>query len=155
MPSARSSATAPVGIASTGSLLSAPSRISEPAPKSRSIWVTAASSASSFALASFADTSFKGVFLSGISSFTSLPPVSGQLDLRQRGVSRTLRLEYRTVERHPDAMSGFQEPLWQCSGELPDHGRTPRPAARGLDPGDRHVRPEPALLRPVEVLRDE
>ncbi len=46
-----------------GTLLSAPSRISEPSPKSRSIWVTAASRAASLALASFAETSFKGRFL--------------------------------------------------------------------------------------------
>ena len=41
-PSARSSERAPVGIASTWIALWSPSRISEPWPNSRSIWVTAA-----------------------------------------------------------------------------------------------------------------
>ena len=64
-----------------------------PSPNSLSMPVTAFSSAASFAFASFAEASFKARFLSAI-CFTSLLPASGQLDLRQRGVLRTLRLEF-------------------------------------------------------------
>ncbi len=129
MPSARSSASAPVGIASTCTVPSAPRRISAPWPKSRSIWVTAASSAASFALASLAEASFKVTFLSAI-SFTSLPPVFGQLDLRQRGVLRTLRLEFRTVERHSDAIEGLQ----QTPAAAPREARDEPPGASSPAP---------------------
>ena len=114
IPSARSSASAPVGIASTLTVPLSPKRISEPSPKSRSICVTAASSAASFALASLAEASFKFTFLSAI-WITSLPPACGQLDMGQRDVSRTPWLEFRTVERHPDAKEGLQEALRQGS----------------------------------------
>src|SRR6476469_6491435 len=112
MPSARSSATAPVGIASTGSLLSAPSRISEPTPKSRSIWVTAASRAASFALASFAVRPFKFTFSSAISDHHLPLPSLGQLDLGQWDITRAPRLEFRTVERQSDGIERLLEPLW-------------------------------------------
>ena len=111
MPSARSSARAPVGIASTLTVPLSPSRISEPSPNSFLMPLTALSSAASLAFASFAETSFKPfkpfmpVLLSAI-SITSLPPWSGQLDLGQRDVSRTRRLEFRTVEGDPDAIDG-------------------------------------------------
>src|SRR3954451_1093063 len=154
IPRARSRARAPVGIASTGRALSAPSRISAPWPKSRSIWVTAASRAASFALASFAEASFKAVFLSAI-SLTSLPPVFGQLDLRQRGISRTLRLDFRTVERGSDEFRGLQEVFRQLPGPPLDPTRPLRSAALGLDPGNRDVGPERALLRLVEPCGDE
>ena len=66
IPSARSSASEPVGIESTLTVPLSPRRISEPTPKSRSIWVTAASRAESFALASFAVRPFKFTLLSAI-----------------------------------------------------------------------------------------
>src|SRR6202012_4909407 len=99
IPSARSSASEPVGIESTLIVPLSPRRISEPTPKSRSIWVTAASRAESFALASFAVRPFKFTLLSAISDHHLTAARSGQLDLGQRHVSRTTRLEFRTVER--------------------------------------------------------
>src|SRR6478672_10238964 len=115
IPSARSSARAPVGIDSTLTVPLSPSRIRDPSPNSFLMPLTVLSSAASLALASFAETSFKLTFLSAI-SITSLPPCSGQLDLGQRDVARTRRLEFRTVERHPDAMEGLFEALGEHVG---------------------------------------
>src|SRR5262245_51152854 len=146
IPSARSSASAPVGIDSTLTVPLSPRRISEPWPKSRSICVTAASSAASLALASLAEASFKFTFLSAI-WITSLPPACGQLDMGQRDVSRTPWLEFRTLERHPDAKEGLQELPRQCSG-APGNGHWAPPLA--AHPSDRYVRPEAALLGLVQ-----
>ena len=105
MPSARSSAREPVGIASTLTVPLSPRRISEPSPNSFRMPLTAFSSAASFAFASFAETSFKVTLL--IRHLDHLTAASaGQLDLCQRHVARTGRLEFRTVERHPDGRIG-------------------------------------------------
>src|ERR1700710_1268623 len=101
MPSARSSAREPVGIASTLTVPLSPRRISEPSPNSWRMPLTALSSAASLAFASLAETSFK--FLLSAISITSMLPWSEQLDLGQRDVSRTRRLEFRTVERQAAA----------------------------------------------------
>src|SRR5260221_3425737 len=154
MPSARSSDRARVGIAGILIVASAPRRIRPPWPKSRSIWVTAAASAASLALASLAEASFRAAFLSAISS-TSLPPVCGQLDLRQRGVLRTLRLELRTVEGQSDAIEGLQQSLRQRPRKLREAGRPIRATFLAPHPGHGHVRPERALLRLVEPCRDQ
>ncbi len=100
MPSARSSARDPVGIASTLTVPLSPRRISEPSPNSFLMPLTALSSAASLAFASLAETSFKLVLLSAISDHLTAAR-SGQLDLGQGDVSRTRRLEFRTVERRP------------------------------------------------------
>src|SRR5260221_9217871 len=149
MPSARSSDRAPVGIAGILIVASAPRRIRAPWPKSRSIWVTAAASAASLALASLAEASFRAAFLSAISS-TSLPPVCGQLDLRQRGVLRTLRLELRTVEGQSDAIEGLQQSLRQRPRKLREAAPPIRATFLPPHPRPRHGRPEPAPLRLVE-----
>jgi len=59
MPSARSSARAPVGIASTLTVPLSPRRISEPSPNSLRMPLTAFSSAASLAFASLAETSLR------------------------------------------------------------------------------------------------
>ena len=95
--------------------------------------MTAPSSAASLALASFAEASFKFAFLSAI-SITSLLPTAGQLDLGQGDVTRTRRLEFRTVERHPDATERLTERLRQMFGGSPTccGRRDPRPSGRTL-----------------------
>src|SRR5262249_55556239 len=128
-----------------------PRRISEPWPKSRSIWVTAASSAASLALASFADASFKFTFLSAI-WITSLPPARGQLDMGQQDVSRTPWLKFRTVERHPDAKEGLPEPLGKGTRTLGDGHRASPLVAH---PGYRHVRPKGVVLGLIEAHRPQ
>src|ERR1700744_464729 len=150
MPSARSRASEPVGIEATLIVPLSPRRISEPAPKSRSIWVTAASRAASFAFASFAERSFKFTFFSAISDLPSLLPAFGQLDLGQRDVSGAPRLEFRTVKRQSDAIKRLFERLRELRGPSCDGRRTTRPASLGTHPGNRDMGPVIALLGLVQ-----
>src|ERR1700744_481222 len=152
MPSARSRASEPVGIEATLIVPLSPRRINEPTPKSRSIWVTAASRAASFAFASFAEASFKFTFFSAISDLTSLLPASGQLDLGQRDVSGAPRLEFRTVKRQSDAIERLFERLRQLRRPSCDRGRTVRSTPLGSHPRDRHMGPEIALLGLVQTF---
>src|ERR1700753_2698316 len=94
IPSARSRDSDPVGIESTLIVPLSPRRISEPTPKSRSIWVTAASRAASLALPSFAVRPFKFTFSSAISDHHLPLAHLGQLDLGQRDITRALWLEF-------------------------------------------------------------
>src|SRR5215213_1875686 len=150
MPSARSSARDPVGIASTLTVPLSPSLIRAPSPNSFLIPLTVFSSAASLAFASFAETSFKLVFLSAI--FDHLTAASsGQLDLRQRHVARAHRLEYRTVERHPAANPRLQKRLRQLPRRLRDHRGAPRSPRLGTNPRHGHMRPEWPLLGLVEA----
>src|SRR5882757_5992071 len=142
IPSARSSASEPVGIEATLIVPLSPRRIREPAPKSRSIWVTAASRAASFALASFAVRPFRFTFSSAIRSSPHCRPASGQLDLGQRDVTGAPRLEFRTVERQSDAIERLFERLREVPGPPRDRRRTVRAATLRAYPGDRHMRPE-------------
>src|SRR5215218_2940007 len=153
MPSARSSARAPVGIASTLTVPLSPRRISEPSPNSLRMPVTALSRAASLAFASLAETSFK--FLLSAISITSLLPWSEQLDLGQRDVSRTRRLEFRTVERQAAAKACLSRRRRQLTWGLLHCHRPPRPAPLGTNPGDRHMRPEGPPLRLIELLGDQ
>ena len=114
--------------------------------------LTAPSSAASLAFASFAETSFKLTFLSAI-SITSLLPAAWQLDLGQRDVSRTRRLEFRTVERDRTPLNGSDRARREGPGRPLDLHRPPRSASLGAHPGDRHMRPERPLLGLVEALR--
>src|SRR5215218_3242746 len=129
MPSARSSASDPVGIASTLTVPLSPSRIREPSPNSFLIPLTAFSSAASFAFASLAETSFKVVFLSA-NSITSLLP-------------------------HPAATPR----LGHAPGDFPRRTRDdrgpPRSPSLGTNPSDGHMWPERPLLGLVEALRLE
>src|SRR5689334_22583059 len=139
MPSAKSSASAPVGIESTLTVPLSPRRIREPCPKSRSICVTAASSAASLALASLADASLRFAFAISDHLTAALP---GQLDLCQRHVLGTGWLEFRTVERHPAANPCLREPLRQPPRRLRNHRRAPRSPRLGPNPSHGHMRPE-------------
>src|ERR1700742_4433749 len=150
MPSARSTASEPVRIEATLIVPLSPRRINEPTPKSRSIWVTAASRAASFAFASFAEASFKFTFFSAISDLTSLLPASGQLDLGQRDVSGAPRLEFRTVKRQSDAIERLFERLRQLRRPSCDRRRTTRSTPLVSHSGDRHMGPEIALLGLVQ-----
>src|ERR1700761_184198 len=139
IPSAKSSASEPVGIEATLIVPLSPRRISEPSPNSRLIPVTAASSAASFALASFAEASFRFTLLSAISDHHLTAARSGQLDLGQRDVSRAPRLEFRTVKRHPDGIKRVFQALRQVSGPSHDRGGTARSGPLRSHPRDRHV----------------
>src|ERR1700754_2633211 len=138
IPSARSSASEPVGIEATLIVPLSPSRISEPSPNSLLIPVTALSRAASFAFASLAEASFKFTFLSAIRSPHCRP--SGQLDLGQRGVARTLRLEFRTVESHAAAKPCLGQPRGDVFRRPLDPHRPPRSAPLRAHPGDGHMR---------------
>src|SRR5688572_3745537 len=154
MPSARSSESAPVEIASIGIALWSPRRISEPAPNWRSIWVTAASRAASLALASLAPASISAFLGSAISSITSSAAVRGQLKLCQRGVLRTLRPDFRTVESDPDATEEAQQALRQrLRGPL--HLAVAPAALLLAHPRNRDVGPERPLLRLIQPRRDQ
>src|SRR5829696_5616681 len=151
MPRARSSASEPVGIASTLTVPLSPSRIKAPSPNSFLMPLTVFSSAASFAFASFAETSFKLVFLSAISNHLTAAP-SGQLDLGQRHVARTEWLKDRTVQSHADGNPGLCQ-LWrEIPRSLRDDRRSPRSPRLGTNPGDGHMRPERPLLGLVEAL---
>jgi hypothetical protein len=158
MPSARSSASAPVGIAAI-------------------LIVAVGAEAHQRALAELAldlVTAARGPRPSPLppwprrpsSSLSCLPSLSphcrplGQLDLRQRGVLRTLWLEFRTVERHRTAKR-LAERSRQASGGSRDERRRCEPrssrrtwlrsrAARtAASPARRRARDQPLLSPPA------
>ncbi len=100
--------------------------------------------------------SFKLTFSPPSQIITSLPPASGQLDLGQRDVARTPRLEFRTVKRQSDAIERLFEPLRQVSaGRLATAAGRRDPAPLRSHPGDRHMGPEIALLGLVQACRGQ
>src|ERR671934_2685719 len=137
-PSARSSESAPVGIASTWTALSSPSRITEPWPNWRSIWVTAACSAASFAFASLAAAApplesleERGViFFSSAILITflsparrtahSIPQTGQQFQAGQGHVLGARRPQERAVEGHPNGAEGSQQGLGKGLGRALD-----------------------------------
>ena len=105
------------------------------------------------ALASFAETSFKGVFLSAISSFTSLPPVFGTARLAPAGCIANPAAGVQNGRASPGRKErALRASLAALPGGLSTDRRAPRSPPSGPDPGDRHMRPKRALLRLVEPL---
>src|SRR4051794_25928619 len=99
MPSARSSDSAPVEIASTGTVALSPSFITEPCPNCFSIWLTAAVSAASLAWASFSAAFRSAFFASAIFVITFLH--GQQIQLRKSDVLGPFALQKGPVEGDP------------------------------------------------------
>ena len=167
-----------MGIASTWIALSSPSRITEPWPNSRSIWVTAACSAASLAFASLSAPFLEALEERGVVFFSSAMFIITFLRLARRTPKSTRA--HRTASRVPPAARtprpsgagangrgspGRRRRARSSSagsgpgGRLDAHRAAPSappPLGGGalgrLDPGDRHVGPERPLLGLVEAL---
>src|SRR5688572_20372378 len=163
-PSAMSSESAPVETASTGIDALSPSFMTEPAPNSRSIWVIAALSAASFALASvwLAFASLSGVWGFAIFNCLSAAP-DGQLLVGHGHVLRARRPEQGTVGRDPDAKEGLQQRVRKRPRRRLDAHLAPAPAPARIGrreallahARDGQVGPELALLGLIEAGVDQ